>query len=243
MEFQRLDDLRTADGKPVPAYLYRPEQPIGGAALCHGYGGSKEQMMGLAARLAEAGVAALCFDLRGHGENPAFLDERMVDDLEAAIRFLRRFGRVAAIGHSLGGRLALMSTADVVVALSPAVPKKPSEEGRQLLMTFASMTVKVAEPAQILDLLRDLGEVPRRDGHTLLVYAKGDIPTLIEGTLEVKKGLPQAELLEITTHQHQPAPLSKSILHYLHHWFNHAELKYHTQVLEEVPRWLKARLQ
>jgi len=242
MEFQRLDDLRTADGKPVPAYLYRPGQPIGGAALCHGYGGSKEQMMGLAARLAEEGLAALCFDLRGHGENPALLDERMLDDLEAAIRFLRRFGKVAAIGHSLGGRLALMSTADVVVALSPAVPKKPSEEGRQILLAFASTMVKTASPAKILELLGNLGEIPRKEGATLLVYAKGDIPTLIEGTLEVKKGLPQAELLEITTHQHQPAPLSKSILRYLHHWFNHAELKYNVEVLEEVPRWLKVRL-
>lgn len=242
MEFQRLDNLRTTDGKPVPAYLYLPEKPLAGAALCHGYGGCKEHMVGLGARLAEEGLAALCFDLRGHGENQAILDDRMVDDLEAAIHFLRRYGKVSAIGHSLGGRLALMSTADLVVAISPAVPKTPSEEGKQLLLAFASTMVNAAHPAQILDLLQDFGEVPRKEGAKLLVYAQGDIPSLIEGTLNVKNGLPQAELLEITTHQHQPVPLSKSVLTYLHHWLNHAELKYNIEVLEEVPRWLKANL-
>ncbi|MBI3990119.1 MAG: alpha/beta fold hydrolase [candidate division NC10 bacterium] len=242
MEFRRLDDLRTTDGKPVPAYLYLPEKPLGGVALCHGYGGCKEHMVGLGARLAEEGLTALCFDLRGHGENQALFDDRMLDDLEAAIQFLRRYGKVAAIGHSLGGRLVLMSTADLVVAISPAVPKTPSEEGKQILLAFGSTMVKTADPAQILELLQDLGEVPKKEGTKLLVYAKGDIPSLIEGTLDLKKGLPQAELLEITTHQHQPVPLSKSVLRYLHHWFNHAELKYNVEVLEEVPRWLKTRL-
>jgi dienelactone hydrolase len=78
----------------------------------------KRRMLGLAARVAERGLAACVFDIRGHGEHPAPLDAAMLEDLEAILTFLRRFGRVAAAGHSLGGRLALMSSADAVAAIS-----------------------------------------------------------------------------------------------------------------------------
>ena len=242
MEFQRIDEVRTTDGKPVPAYLFLPEKPVGGAALCHGYGGSKEQMLGLGARLAEAEVIALCFDLRGHGENPAPLDGRMLDDFEAAIAYLRRYGQVAAIGHSLGGRLALMTSADLVAAISPAVVKRPSEEGRQMLLHFGSTTVKASHPAQILELLRELPTVPKTEKTKLLIYAKGDVPSLIEGVLGLKDVLPLVELLEITTHQHAEAPLSQTILGYLPHWFNHVGLKSNIELLERVPRWIRDRL-
>lgn len=242
MEFKRIDDLSTRDGTHVPAYLLLPEKPLGGVALCHGYGGSKEQMLGLGARAAEAGLATLCFDLRGHGENQALLDEGMLDDLEAAIAYLRRYGKVAAIGHSLGGLLALMSSADLTAAISPAVAKRPSEEGRQMLIAFGSTTVRAAHPARILELLREMKMAPRKEGRKLLIYAKGDIPALIEGIMDVKAALPQAELLEVTTHQHQEAALPPSILPYLHRWLNHVALKYNVEVLEEVPRWLKANL-
>jgi len=242
MEFKRIVGLRTRDGKEVPAYGFLPDQPLGGAAVCHGYGGSKEQMLGLCARLAEAGMAALCFDLRGHGEHPAPLDGGMLEDFEAAIAYLRRYGRVAAIGHSLGGRLALMSTADLIVAISPAVAKRPSEEGKQMLLHFGSTAVRASSPAQILELLKAMGEPKRAEGAVLLVLAQGDIPTLIEGTLDAKAFLPQAELLRITTHQHAQAPLPESLLGYLHHWFNHLDLKYNVEMLERVPRWVRERL-
>ncbi|MBI2081597.1 MAG: alpha/beta fold hydrolase, partial [candidate division NC10 bacterium] len=130
MRFERLRSLTASDGHPVPAYLLEPGRPTGGIALAHGYGGSKEQMLGLAAHLAEAGFAACCPDLRGHGEHPALLGPGIVQDLEAAVNYCRRYGRVAALGHSLGGRLALMSSADLLIAVSPAIPKRPSEEGR-----------------------------------------------------------------------------------------------------------------
>jgi len=112
VEFTRLTGVRSKDGHEVPAYLLRPPSPAAGVAIAHGYGGCKEHMLGLAARVAERGLAACVFDIRGHGEHPAPLDAAMLEDLEAILTFLRRFGRVAVAGHSLGGRLALMSSAD-----------------------------------------------------------------------------------------------------------------------------------
>ncbi|HEY4719302.1 MAG TPA: alpha/beta fold hydrolase, partial [Candidatus Methylomirabilis sp.] len=181
MEFRRLTDLRSTDGHAVPAYAMLPERPRGGAAVVHGYGGCKEQMLGIAARLAEEGWAALALDLRGHGEHPAPLDEGVLQDLEAALNWLRRYARVVAVGHSLGGRLALISSADLVVAISPAVASRPSEEGRQMLLAFGSTTVRSPSPMYILELLRKMGEATQPGRPTLLLHGERDIPTLIEG--------------------------------------------------------------
>ncbi|MFN3477346.1 MAG: hypothetical protein ACK4Z6_07330, partial [Candidatus Methylomirabilales bacterium] len=139
-------------------------------------------------------------------------------------------------------RLALLTSADLVVALSPAVVARPSEEGRQMLIHFGSTTVKTSHPARILELLREQPLMPRTEGLQLIAYARGDIPTLIEGVLGLRETLPRVELLEITTHQHAPASLTPTILGYLPHWFNHLGLKTNIELLERVPRWLKAQL-
>jgi len=111
-----------------------------------------------------------------------------------------------------------------------------------MLLHFGSTTVRAAHPAQILELLRALPGGKKREGKALLVHAKGDIPSLIEGVLGLKANLPQAELLEITTHQHANAPLSQGILSYLPCWFNHGDLKTNVELLERVPRWVGEQL-
>ena len=241
MRFTRLHDLRSADGQPVPAYLLEPEKPAGGIALAHGYGGSKEQMLGLAARLAEAGYAACCPDLRGHGEHPAPLGPGLLHDLEAAVGYCRRYGPVAALGHSLGGRLALMSSADLLIAVSPAIPKRPSEEGRAMLIAFGSTAVRTPDPAAILPLLQALGPVPDSARPKLLLVAEGDVPSLVEGVAEASASLTAAERQVITRHQHRPAALPQTIGAYLPHWFNHSDLKTNPELAERIRTWLQAR--
>ena len=192
IEFMRLDDLISDDGYRVPAYLLTPPHATVGAVLVHGYGGCKEQMLGLAARLADSGFAALCLDLRGHGEHPAPLGGGLLQDLEAGLARLRPARRTVAIGHSLGGRLALMSSADVVVAISPALPSRPSEEGRQMLLQFGSTAVRAASPYQILQLLQEMGPVPPSRQPRLVIHARGDIPSLIEGITTLASSQPGA---------------------------------------------------
>ena len=235
IELSRPDDLISEDGHRVPAYLLTPPRTIGGVALAHAYGGCKEQMLGLAARLADSGFAALCLDLRGHGEHPAPLDRGLILDLETGLAHLRGLGRTVAIGHSLGGRLALMSTADVTVAISPAIPSRPSEEGRQMLLQFGSTAVRAASPTQILQLLQEMGPVPATGRPKLLIRAKGDIPSLIEGITALANAQPTALLWEIETDQHQEAVLSPGILTYLPRWFNHLDLKFNRELLQELP--------
>jgi dienelactone hydrolase len=241
MRFLRITDLRSADNHAVPAYLFLPEAPRGGAAVVHGYGGCKEQMLGISARLAEEGWATLALDLRGHGEHPAPLDEGVLQDLEAALYWLRRYARVVAVGHSLGGRLALISSADLVVAISPAVASRPSEEGRQMLLAFGSTTVRSPSPSTILELLRKMDEVKQPDRPVLLLHGERDIPTLIEGIRRVAQDLPHATMAPVTTFQHPETPLTPTILPYLHRWFNHSDLKFNPEVFQRAVAWLREK--
>jgi dienelactone hydrolase len=241
MQFLRLTDLRTADNHALPAYLFLPETPHGGVAVVHGYGGSKEQMLGISARLGEEGWASLAFDIRGHGEHPAPLDEGLLQDLEAALAWLRRYGRVVALGHSLGGRLALISSANLVIAISPSVTSRPSEEGRQMLVAFGTTTVRSPRPDYILHLLRQMEEVTQPDRPVLLLHGEQDVLTLIEGIRRVAGDLPQGTVAPVTTFQHPETPLTPAILPYLHRWFNHADLKFNPEVFQRAVAWLRER--
>lgn len=242
MEFKRVYDLKSVDGYGVPAYLFESPSVKGGAVVCHGYGGCKEEMLGLGAYLAEAGYAALCIDLRGHGENMAPLGAGVLDDLEAGLAYLRRYGRVAAVGQSLGGRLALMSSADIMVAISPAVVQEISPQGQWMFQNFPSPAVREPYPGYVIELLEELGEVPHHDKPCLLLYAVRDIPQIIEGTKELAALLPRAELREITINVRPDVDSELAMVRYLPRWFNHSELKVNVEVLAEVPQWLEAKL-
>ncbi len=243
MELTSILGIRSADGHAVPAYLVAPAAgALGGAAIAHGYGGSKEQMLGVAVRLAEAGIAALSLDLRGHGEHPAPLDANLLADLEAGLAYMRRFGKVAALGHSLGGRLALLSSADLIVGSSPAIATRTSVEGRQMLVHFGSTAVRAAAPTQILEIFRAMPDPPPGPQPKLLMHAAGDIPTLIEGIRAAAARLPNAEILEVTEHQHAAADLAPEVLAYLPSWFNHLDLKFNPQGMQAAVDWLRRHL-
>src|SRR5512146_2416314 len=80
------------DGFHVPAIMLTPPDPAGAVLIVHGYGGSKEEFMGLAWRVAEQGFATCAIDLRGHGEHMLPLDEHVLQDVETAIRHCRGYG-------------------------------------------------------------------------------------------------------------------------------------------------------
>ena len=122
MNLVHVKDLKAADGHAIPALLLAPDvPPRGGALVMHPYGGTKEQMLGVALALVEKGIACLLPDFCGHGENHAEIGVGMLQEMESGIQYTRRFGPTTAVGISLGGRIALMSSADCMVAISPAV--------------------------------------------------------------------------------------------------------------------------
>src|SRR2546425_12904265 len=75
------------------------------------------------------------------------------DELEAGVRYLRRFGCVAAVGISLGGRLALMSSADCMAAISPAVGGENSPPGQRVFGNFPPPPVRGTHPCDVFGIL------------------------------------------------------------------------------------------
>jgi putative redox protein len=99
-------------------------EPWGGLVILHGAGSRKENHADMARAAAAAGLAAIRFDMRGHGETGGQLDGRAIDDVAAAAALLPAGLPVALRGSSMGGYLALIAAARVgaaaVVAICPA---------------------------------------------------------------------------------------------------------------------------
>ena len=238
MNFQRVTDLCAPDGHVIPAFIFLPDSPHAGTVVCHGYGGTKEHVLALSAVIAEKGVAALAMDLCGHGENSAAIGPAMCDEMEAGVRYVRRFGRAAAVGMSLGGRLALMSSADCMVAVSPAVVPQVSPQGKWMFENFPSPSVREPYSGYVIELLDALGPVPSHNRPCLLLYAERDIPAILEGAAGLKAALPGAELRYITADLRPDVKHEHGLIRYLPRWFNHGELKFNRDVLQTVSNWL-----
>ncbi|MFQ5344210.1 MAG: alpha/beta fold hydrolase [Anaerolineae bacterium] len=242
MKFERVTEVRPADGHIVPAFLLEPDAPVGGVAVCHGYGSSKIEMLGMAAALAEAGLAALVFDLRGHGEHSASVGPGVRDDFEAAVGYMRRYGPVGATGLSLGGRLTLVSSADVLAAISPSVVQEVSPRGQWMFANFPNPSVREPFPGYVVDLLKELGDVTPQDKPTLLLRSVRDIPNIIEGTQDLAKLFPNAELRVVTEETRPDVQHDNGLIRYLPRWFNHTELGVNSEAVHAVTGWLRTQL-
>jgi alpha-beta hydrolase superfamily lysophospholipase len=179
--------LLQGDGFHVPSLVVTPEEPSGIVVLVHGYGGSKEEMLGLAWRVAECGYTACAIDLRGHGEHMLALDHDVMADVEAAIAHCREGDRkVIVIGHSLGGRLALLSSADAVIALSPAICPTYSPQIHRII---ESWSYKVREPgtAFVFDILEKLPVWQPGNGRPVaIVHGSRDMPEIRQGCIDLQ---------------------------------------------------------
>lgn len=225
---------------PLPsAWHVAPESdPAAGAVVLHSYGSCKEAMLGLALNLAELGFACIVPDLPGHGEHPATFGPTLLEEVRGAVEQARRYGQVLALGHSLGGRLALLSTADAVVAISPALPLEPSPEGVYALRTFSSPKVRQAYPGQVIDVLRGLPQHELEDEPVLIVLGEGDIPSIVRAAEALAFSLDAAEVLRVQEgmllEADEPPP---GFLAYLKHWVNHAGLPTNGSVSAGAKAW------
>jgi pimeloyl-ACP methyl ester carboxylesterase len=210
--------------------------------VCHGYGGSKEQMLGIVTAIAEQGIAALAIDLCGHGDNTAPIGPAMRDEMEAAVAFVRRFGRTAAIGHSLGGRMALMSSADVMVAMSPSVMMQMSPQGKWMFENLPSPGLREPYPGYVLELLDKLGPVPSHSRPCLLLYSERDIQALLDGATGLQAQLPQAEKRLVSQDIRPDVQHENGLVRYLPRWFNHSELRFNRSACETTGAWLADHL-
>ncbi|MHC9537926.1 MAG: alpha/beta hydrolase [Vulcanimicrobiota bacterium] len=171
----------------VPGILILPEKPAGAVVIVHGFGGCKEEQLGLAWRVAEAGFAACVIDLRGHGEHQLCVDEDILSDVETAVQYCRAFGKVAAVGHSLGGRLSLLSSADCVVAISPALTNTYSSRTHEMVTFLRAYRVRKPDTEVIFRTIESYPEWQPGDGRKVtFIYGERDIQDIIAACRELK---------------------------------------------------------
>ena len=189
------------DGVKIPCIMVEPSNPIGAAIVIHGYGGCKEEQLGLAWRVAEVGLAACVIDLRGHGQNGLPLGREIVSDVEAVISYCRRFGKVVAIGHSLGGRLALASGADYAIGISPAIVTTFGDQERESLKSVRSYRVRDSALDDFLEVFKIIPEwQPSKVRPVLIIYAARDIPDIISACKKINQKIAPAIIVEQALH-------------------------------------------
>ncbi len=164
--------FKSLDGKIVPAFKLEGGGE-GAFLLVHGYSSSKVEMVGIAYELAEAGYDCFCIDLRGHGENESELDEKVIMDVEGVLESLREdYEKVYAVGHSLGGLLALKSSADFVYAISPPIMKKVADVVKFMLI-LNSCKVREAKEGVLFEILEKYNP-PERRRDAIVFYGSGE---------------------------------------------------------------------
>lgn len=183
------------NGFDVPCIQLIPSNAHNAAVIAHGYGGCKEEPLGLAWRVAESGIAVCSIDLRGHGEHTLPMDEHIQDDIEAAIDHCRSYGKVTAIGHSLGGRLALISSADHAIGISPALNRTFSAQTREILKNLRSYRAREMYPGQNFEILSKLPAYRQETGReTMIVYGSRDVPDIIAACNEIRSSIPTVQI-------------------------------------------------
>ena len=189
-------DFLKGDGFNVPCAMITPAKSAGAVVIVHGYGGNKEEQLGLAWRVAEMGFVACTIDLRGHGENALEFGDDALKDVEAAIGYCRRYGKVIVIGHSLGGRLALLSSADAVIALSPALCKTYSTPIHEGITSLRTYRVQEREVASVFGMLERLPVwQPANGRRVLIIYGSRDMQDIAAACRELKaRGVPAIEV-------------------------------------------------
>ena len=102
-----------SEGVDLAGRLFRPAGPARGALLvCHGAGSRKENHELMGEQAAAAGLAALTFDFRGHGESGGEMGpDGWRDGVAAGERLLAESGApwLAARGASMGGCMLLLA--------------------------------------------------------------------------------------------------------------------------------------
>ncbi len=180
------------------------KQPWGGMVVLHGAGSCKENHHDMARAARTAGMAAVAFDLRGHGETGGALDGRMLEDVAAAASLLPR--PIALRGSSLGGYLAIAAAeragAEAIVAVCPA-------PGAGLVAGLRSgrLDFPVDLPAaEALLSEHDLGLVVEQSSVPLLiVHAQGDehVPYQHSVELHARAAAPLKRLIVVPGGHHR----------------------------------------
>jgi putative phosphoribosyl transferase len=184
----RRGNLRLAAGLMLPT----TQEGVPCVVFVHGLGSGKDSPRNVvvADRLVDAGIAALLFDLSGHGESdddPRDGHEAFVEDLEAAFDWARSRAevdpeRIGVAGSSLGGVVALEATRRRLIHPAALVLRAPPAKPHEFAHVDAPTLVIVGSHDPLLPMIRQAVAVTE---YTTLAEVQGAGHLFEEpGTLE-----------------------------------------------------------
>ena len=205
--------------------LFAPDAPpAGGVIVLHGAGSVKESHYDFCRRCRAAGLAAVSFDQRGHGESTGALDDRAIDDIAVMRTLLPADVPIGLRGSSMGGWMALAAAARVraaaVVAICPATSDGLLRGLRERRFAFRADRPALERVLASHDLdvaATDLGD------RLLLLHADGD----------------ETVPVEVSRHLHAVAPTSRLIVTPGGH---HRSIQHDEELQAFSVRWLAGRL-
>jgi alpha-beta hydrolase superfamily lysophospholipase len=164
--------LAAADGTPLAGMFYDASpRPAPAVVLVHMLGRSKEEWSIVAERLADAGIASLAIDLRGHGRSmgDGSALATMVRDVRAAIDWLAiqpavRPDRLGVVGASLGASLAALAATEApavraIALISPSLDYRGLRLDPGVMRTLGSRSVWWAASTEDPYALRTIKEL------------------------------------------------------------------------------------
>jgi pimeloyl-ACP methyl ester carboxylesterase len=170
-------ELGIEDGLSYALFLPATE-PLGTVVILHGANSCKESHFDFARACRADGLAAVSFDMRGHGDSEGAMDARALADVATMAGLARdRTGvdAVALRGSSMGGYIALVAAAtaraSAVVAICPASASGLARGLRDGRFEFRADGAGLGAVLAEHDELRaaELLDVP-----LLLLHAEGD---------------------------------------------------------------------
>lgn len=194
-------DHSVRDGLSYALFL-PPGTPRGGVVILPGAGSAKEGHFAYARALRAAGIAAVAFDQRGHGESDGELGAGALDDV-ATMATVLPAGPVALRGSSMGGYLAIVAAerigAVAVVAICPA-PARGLIRG----LRAGRLRFRADHPAlEALLAAHDETQAAARLGDRLLLqHAEGDESVPVELSRELHAAAPGSRLVVVPGGHH-----------------------------------------
>lgn len=204
----------TGEHEGLAYTFWRPQDRSarGGVVILHGAGSCKEGHHDFARFVLPAGLAALVFDARGHGESAGPMDDRVLADVVAMTELLRErlpqpSAPVALRGSSMGGYLAILAAeparAAAVVAICPA-----SGSGLRAGLEAGRLAFDADRPALVrfLSAHAELGDtVAALSCPLLLLHAEADEQVPVEHSRELARRFnhPRSRLIALPGGHHR----------------------------------------
>jgi uncharacterized protein len=213
-------DVGVHDGLAYTLWL--PDRPAkGGVVTVHGAGSCKENHHDFARACRQAGLAAVAFDQRGHGDSEGALDGRAVDDVLTIAEVLPDGVPRAVRGSSMGGYIALQAAGPLGAAAAVAICPAPGEllaaglrAGRFTFEADAESLAAFLDTHDLRDAVRDL------HAPLLLLHAEADEQVPVQSTRELAELAPNCRLIVTPgghhrSIQHDPELVGLSVTHLL----------------------------